>query len=336
MTAISSGLSNKMTNMSLIAAMFVVVLHADVETSAVVPVSWLYTFTKYGVGYLAMPWFFFASGFFLMNRFDSRSWYKTAICRRLKSLVVPYCVWCLFAVVVIHCLSVAGLTNYKLPYKSLSQFVNLTFGLTCHLPLYGPMWYLRDLFVCVVFSPLLIFGILRWPIACLVVTGAAGWASRWLESTCGLPYYFLYSAVPLELLFYFALGIAVRLFNVSLSVPRGVAALLCIGFLVLCVCVNRYGIVVTLWPMKALGVVGVWGLMSGKRWPRWLTESQFPLYVLHWLLLILLTGIFRRLGLQGECAYPVLTVCTCATCVGASVCMHKACPRLSAIVFGGR
>ena len=85
--------------------------------------------------------FFFAlSGYHLVRRYDPANWlvwYKCILSKRVRTLVVPYVIWC-----------VVGLTSFNL----LSQF-----GITSHAPAANaPLWYVKYLMLFCVGSIALI------------------------------------------------------------------------------------------------------------------------------------------------------------------------------------
>ncbi len=85
--------------------------------------------------------FFFAmSGYHLVRRYDPANWlvwYKSIVSKRLRTLGVPYIVWCAF-----------GLTSFNL----LSQF-----GIASHAPTANaPLWYVKYLILFCIGSVVLI------------------------------------------------------------------------------------------------------------------------------------------------------------------------------------
>lgn len=86
-----------------------------------------------------VSFFYVVSGYFLMKHFegDVRSWWKFAVLKRVKTLLIPYLIWCS-----------AGLQRFDL----LRQY-----GLTSLGPIANPpLWYVKFLFLFCVASPLVL------------------------------------------------------------------------------------------------------------------------------------------------------------------------------------
>lgn len=109
---------------------------------------------------LVMPAFFLISGFLLFQNFSLSQW-PSKVVRRMKRLVVPYVAW--NVVFVVFYLGVSrfvprlesrvamfGLDSW---HGALSKVLSLTVP-----PIDGPLWFLRVLFLFVLLSPLLWFG----------------------------------------------------------------------------------------------------------------------------------------------------------------------------------
>lgn len=103
--------------------------------------------TDFRVG--GVSFFFVVSGYFLMKHFqgDIYSWWKESILKRLKTLMIPYVVWCTL-----------GLTGANV----LSQYGLISLGPIAN----PPLWYVKFLFVFCLISPLIILFVrkLRSPI----------------------------------------------------------------------------------------------------------------------------------------------------------------------------
>lgn len=96
-------MNHKFENMKFIAAVLVVLLHAfnamDPEAGGT-----LRRFMMSGPCATAVPFFFFAAGYFLAGRFGEAGWWRRALTARIRTLVIPYFVWnvaCLGATAII-------------------------------------------------------------------------------------------------------------------------------------------------------------------------------------------------------------------------------------------
>lgn len=120
-----------------------------------------------------VPIFFFISGFvfFLNSRFDIKS-YTHKLKKRIHTLFIPYIEWNIIAVLCmlflcLPCFSsfMPALNKVDLDFSIssvLQTFWNAKYGIFSQIsgqgelyPLNGPLWYLRDLMITVIFSPIL-------------------------------------------------------------------------------------------------------------------------------------------------------------------------------------
>ena len=140
-------------------AVLVVFLHIDNAPSIAVlhydwswnDGRWLYELTIVAVNIvakIAVPCFFFISGylFFYKNKIFTVEAYKDKIKRRIRSLLIPYVIWNILAVAYLY------VTQDIVPDSLAGIFI---------APANFPLWFLRDLIIIVVFSPI-IYGIVRY------------------------------------------------------------------------------------------------------------------------------------------------------------------------------
>jgi hypothetical protein len=107
------------------------------------------------------------SGYFVVASL-SRSGFTQLTASKLRTLVVPLAAWNL---AMLALLAVYGLLTGKwqdMPDLSALGIANALFGLT-RWPLDVPLWFLRDLFVCCLLSPLVYAGLKRLPVAVTVL-----------------------------------------------------------------------------------------------------------------------------------------------------------------------
>ena len=145
-------------------------------------------FVQRGIAAVAVPLFFFISGFLYFYRTEwGVSAYKRKTLKRVRTLVVPFLVWTVLNLV-------CKLLAYKLEIPSPSaalcaenhslwDWVVDIFGLkhrdenlNIAFPLYVPFWFLRDLFVVGLLSPLWHFLLKRAGIVALFALGALWFA----------------------------------------------------------------------------------------------------------------------------------------------------------------
>ena len=157
-------LSIKIGNASFFAACMVVFIHAPHRFLSHDIGSAIEYFLVEGVFRCAVPFFFVVSGFFLAHHFDEYGWYKREICKRCKSLLVPYFIWSLvfgfvFAVLTLSSNHARGLSLFN-GFETFSLVK--VFGLAPVVdPLSVQLWYLRFLFTAVLVSPIFWFFLRR-------------------------------------------------------------------------------------------------------------------------------------------------------------------------------
>ena len=140
-------LSRKLQILSLVAIAFVVLQHSSYGVPPNCISGLLYRdLISLGVADFPVPYFFIVSGFFFMKRFRTAfSWYKAELTKRSKSLLLPYLIFCTLGLIVYREYAYRGLLD--------------NYGITSLLPVVGPLWYVRTLFVLCVISPLLILAV---------------------------------------------------------------------------------------------------------------------------------------------------------------------------------
>ena len=92
----TSELSNKIANMCFICACCVVSIHAGQFTPSPVGsvVWWFRVIFAQCFARVAVPWFFFVSGWLLARHMNSSGWYLIEVKKRIKSLILPMLFWC--------------------------------------------------------------------------------------------------------------------------------------------------------------------------------------------------------------------------------------------------
>jgi fucose 4-O-acetylase-like acetyltransferase len=155
-------LSLKISSLSFFLMLIVVLIHArtiefDVESKGVVWFTQYYLNNLYEV---AVPSFFFISGylFFLSFRNKSKielSDFKDKLVKRLRTLLLPYVLWCIFWFLVM-CF-IQSIPQFQSYFSSPLYEMNLK-DLLYKLfwePLNYPFWFLRELILYTLLSPLL-------------------------------------------------------------------------------------------------------------------------------------------------------------------------------------
>jgi len=160
------------------------------------------------------------SGYFVVASLHKSGFWKLAV-SKLRTLVVPLVAWNLLMLAL---LAVYGLLTGKwhdMPSFTPMGLANALLALT-QWPLDVPLWFLRDLFVCCLFAPLLQAGLKRSPLATiLAVTLFMAFGEDWL--ILQRP----------QLLLFFALGMWLRIAAPDLRTMERWAWILTIGLAVM-------------------------------------------------------------------------------------------------------
>lgn len=197
-------LSDKLRVLSLVSILFVLYIHSDFNSNEIEGMVWNYRCQEFISGMLgrcAVPLFYVISGYlFFLKVPDGMKSIYAKIQKRIRTLLIPYIVGCLFCVglgVVIAIMP--GISKYvngsvmPLFDKPIQQIIcSIFYDQGNRMPYAFQLWFLRDLILIVATSPIwyLLLKHLRW---ILVVT------------CFGLTYIQI-SFVPFFALFWFLLG----------------------------------------------------------------------------------------------------------------------------------
>ena len=220
-TTIDARLSEKLAGISFVSACFVVVLHSYLNymPEAGGATAWLVVFAGWLLPTFAVPLFFAISGYLLgVKSANGRTdgWYGKAVKKRIRTLLVPYFLWCtLLAATVLpftmlgnHLASRPLTDNTGLTEPLVSAWnLVLVYGLDLRSPPYDvPMWYNRNLFLLVLLSPavLAITERRRLGLVYLAATGALFLVQDWFLDCWGQ---FFRTGFSFSALFFFPLGL---------------------------------------------------------------------------------------------------------------------------------
>ena len=323
---VSAELSRAFRLMSLICAFLVIGIHMPLHGRIVDAV-----FAD-GFCRVAVPFFFFASGFFLVGNIGNDGWWHTAVCKRIRSLLVPFFIW-------------TGI-SFILPYfcgghaRSLTVNEVLSFwGLNPTVyPGVVPYWYIRTLFLLCTLS---------WFFVKLCVVAPRLWIGllvvAWL-TVC--PYHDVYPfgcppmrrILPLDAVVFFNVGSCVRMCqleglfstrNAKWSLPLGIMLMM------LKIILSLMGCKIA-WVFGTLSVpeiiLGSMGALSVVKADFGYANYAFPVYMLHSLAMQVIS---RLLGRFSE-MYFLLYLMTFLLCVVLADMTKRTMPKCYGILFGGR
>ena len=341
---ISLGTSRKMKNMGLLCAVLVVVIHVPWPHDTPFSIGWfLYEGLAEGVARMAVPYFFAVSGFFLARHFDEKGWWPREIGKRLRSLVPPYVVWSLVALLASIFLSIVFDMAARKPFGTSLHFPEWRewgeiFGLDfSEYPLNIPLWYVRCLLVLVDLSFVLDRIVSKlgyaWVAASFLFLlfcrriPAGDWSTYLYHASLGLVC--------------FSAGIALRKFPLP-ACPPAVAVLS--GLIGLALLGLKMAASARGWPFGfELGVldfpfllIAAWQWVPESKWPDILTSCAFPIFLMNIVVIrvvepfLLHAGLARLPAAFAELAAGVVCPCVVAWLVRRHV------PSAVPILYGGR
>lgn len=286
---------------------------------------------------------------------DARAAIARRVRRRAGSLLAPLVAWNLLTVLLVAALwraaptsGLLGQFNFDPAAAGLLGTLDAVFGVT-RLPIAFQFWFVRDLFLSVLASPVLWFLLRRAPLA-----GAALLGLAWLaEFTFGV-------FIRTDVLFFFYLGALLRTrgtglrigWNATLWLLGVYAALMALRALApLAVDMDAPGqqwlVDLATRLARPLGVVACWGvclrlaaLPAGEAVARW-GGAAFFLHAAHFPLIALVKFALWKAVPAGTDAwmlahYAASVAATVALCALAAVALFRLSPPLYAFLAGGR
>lgn len=324
-------------------------------------------FLSDGVAQIAVPTFFFISGylfFYQLEKFDF-STYKRKLRSRFRTLMVPFVLWNLLCIPLTMLVFYGeGLSGTSAPTKAIDYWNSIPWGhifwdYTSHLaeypnlfgmpllingPVLGTFWYVRDLILVVLLSPLFYWFLKR--------TGKYG-ALFLLLLLCFRVW--PYMTLRVQCL-YFVLGgywsMNKRNLYIENNVLRRLNYLLTVSLLLFLTAVGSYehfwGF--QLMPLYALSGMATAFCLAHKvlqlrpnfRFPKILNESSFFVYALHIefslpLAFFVVKGILRQLPFELQLLqYLLVPVVIYAISIGAYWLMQRFTPALLRLLTGSR
>ena len=338
---IDQTLSRKISNMSTVCSMLVVLLHIGPRVEIGSSTWFVDRFFNDGLGRAAVPFFFVASGFFLARHVGEEGWWIRSVRKRVRTLIVPYLFWNLLWLLMLATVAVSANV-----WHGRSAFSGLTMPILdgpFSLPPLVPTWYLRALFLFVVLSPLFVKCLARFgktTIAVVALLYAAFYRSSGipLGTWRAIPN----TLLPLEGLVYFLVGMKLAMDGDHREVPRRLALVslgIAIVVTVLRIHCKADGNVFLYNHTRFLVVPGflwlLWAAVPSTPWPQWITSSSIAIYLIHPFVIFW----FRKLahspidGFMPYCACVVLAIIAPIAVKRILLLISK---NAACLVFGGR
>ena len=111
---------------------------------------------------ISVPIFFYISGFLLFYNFKSLSysWYISKLKKRCITLLIPFLIWSIYGFVVVYSIKFVLPSAFN-SYQPLKNYEVIDFLQAFFWTPVGcyQLWFIRDLFLCIILSPILYIGL---------------------------------------------------------------------------------------------------------------------------------------------------------------------------------
>lgn len=346
---IEKRVSLKLALMSFVAAVLVVCIHAP-STSTYGLTQLFENFVGRYLAAAAVPFFFVVSGFLLGRHTDELGWYKDALLKRVKTLLIPYLIWCVILCVTRNLNSFVANVIHHQPLMRYIDFRPVyMFGLNPNVNPPQPLWFLRALIFFVAISPVFVFVARKKMVFTLSAIGLFGIGCFHGRIMAIFPGdLFLFTLAPLNVLCFLAgifLGRNPHLIETSCARGRGIVMAIAIA-LNLLIAICKY-ISFALDPMAysflrqvaiLLTIIGSWQICPAVELPSVFRAQSFPVYLLHGVFsveILVLKNVMPAF-VESAAGYVFSVVFMVACSIAASHLLRRYMPRLSEVIFGGR
>ena len=153
----------------------------------------VFTYSFESIGHIGVPLFYIISGylFFYKNVSFGGLIYKRKIKKRVKSLLIPYFIWNVYSLLLILLASLvvpqymSGRHNILNDF-SVSELLQYFYAIDGNNPINGPLWFVRDLMIVTLCSPVIYYVIKKLCLFFLSILGLLWFTGFWGTNICGL------------------------------------------------------------------------------------------------------------------------------------------------------
>lgn len=334
----NSYLSRKIRTLSFVAIVGVLLMHGTYNDAG--QWYWLWSIQRF-IGTLAnssVPFFFIISGYLFFLNCNSYSDIAHKVRKRCRTLLIPYFFWCIMFMLTV---ALVGLlvqldTDYfaLLRTGQIREFLQYCFW----TPAAFHLWYVRDLFLIVLASPIIALALKKIPKTTLA---------------CSLLLFGFLSMKSFDIfwgLWWFTLGSFYgsqrkQLFS-CISYRQGLILLVCGIVAVMASVIWRFPVTPDRWysiPILFSIIVGVWNLYDGldiRNREYWICDFTFIIYCAHIPLTRIISKTVHPLLLNNSVGCTLGYIFTPLICIGiivyTSKLMRRFLPGFYNLITGGR
>ena len=352
--AIAPELSQRFRVFGFISALLIVLIHSTPNPALGTWQWWVAELMGHdGLCRIAVPYFFFAGGFFLAGHVCEMGWWRREVNKRMRTLAIPYFLWIGIGLLVHFSLwfgiqKVGKVCGFPNPfYGPMHIWIVNTFGINPFVNKIGILWFVRDLFALVAISPFLLFVLKRFKgffiVNIFVLYGAI--TILQIEMDKGWYNFFEYF-ISMRGLCYFVSGLGLRYVCMSQWIKCGkVIGIMGVMMLIGKIVLMRYS---HLKLAAAIDVAMVPTLMAGLfdalksiRLPMWIVGNAFAVYLIHQNLLLFSIVAITVLGLRNLMDTSIVIwlvrfAFAVFMSIAIAICMRRFFPRVADLLFGGR
>jgi len=297
-----------------------------------------------GIARIAVPLFFIISGYlFFSSTETTKINFRKKILKRFKTLAVPFLFWSTLTFTIMYIAQLLPGTGHFLPYKllrncSLSQCLKEIFAST----LVGHLWFIRDLFLYVLLTPIIYYVLRKTGIILLL-----GLVIVWFfEPFQEWPVFNIYGFIA------FITGNFIAIYGIerklTIAMSRWLIPIWVVIVFVRAYYLTYYGVEIA-W-LKNLGIMAglaaVWfnydlyGFFFEQKQIFWVTSFTFFVYAAHFAMIVIahkiwLTtwGVSEASALVGYFVCPLFVI---LICVALAILFKRYCRGLYQVMTGWR
>jgi surface polysaccharide O-acyltransferase-like enzyme len=301
-------------------------------------------FISQGITRIAVPMFFSISGYLFFVNYTGRSDYYKKITKRFKGLFLPYVMWSLAGLLFYYFLNTSPLLK---SYFNQNLFTGVTAWGYCKLVFLDPipfqLWFVRDLFLLALISPLIFVLISKFSLAFMLSLGTCWFYDINPPQFANLNWPFL----RIEGILFFSLGATLALKKINLGgkcTPNITLLIVWIALVVAKVFYAGINLTVPIHKISIItGLVAVWlnyellVFLFDRKSIFKLTSYTFFVFLFHEPFLTMVEKVFEKIlhfpSIAIYLTAPLLTICMAFLIASL---LTKRLPRVYNIITGGR